>query len=552
MASGSNYLYDWCTRLQYKVKALTAELAAFKSGEKYLRMEEQRRKDNAFNARIISGLKKEVADAHAETVTVRNLWMEIVDGLAKEIEKLRGLLKAQGEALRKEKVEKYEALVALEEEREKNRKLQAQLNRDYENSSKPSSMSPNHKKITNNREKTERKQGGQPGHKGHIRKRRVPDQVVVIAPSSELLDSQKYRATGTILRKQVVGLKVAVETVEYETLEFIELATGKKVHMPFPDGVVDDVNYDGSIRSFAFLLNNICNVSVGNVSRFLSELTDGDLTISTGMINNLSKQFSHRTKADRKEIFNRLLASDVMHIDATNARVNGKSMQVFVCSDTSAENTLFFAREHKGHEGVKDTPAELYDGILVHDHDKTFYRYGSDHQECLQHVLRYLLDSIQNEPDLKWNSQMRKLIQEMIHYRNGLGDDSLPPDEEAIADFEHRYDEILALARKEYEDVPPSSYYMNGYNLYLRLQEYKHNHLLFLRNRSVPSTNNLSERHLRGYKRKQKQTMSFRSKDGLSHLCDCLGVVNSMRANGVNLYKSIAAIFDRTSVLAPS
>ena len=64
-----------------------------------------------------------------------------------------------------------------EEEKEKNRKLQAQLNRDYSNSSKPSSMSPNHNKITNNREKTDRKPGGQSGHKGYGRKRRTPDRV---------------------------------------------------------------------------------------------------------------------------------------------------------------------------------------------------------------------------------------------------------------------------------------------------------------------------------------------------------------------------------------
>ena len=544
-------LYDMFVSLQYKIKALKAENAAFKSGDKYRQMEEQHRKENAHNAKTIASQRKEIADAHKETVTVRNIWMDMVEKMDEEIKKLTGIIRELRDALRKEKAEKYEALVALEEEREKNRKLQAQLNRNYENSSKPSSMSPNHKKISNNREKTGRKQGGQPGHEGHSRKHHVPDKVVVIVPSPDYLDTSKYRATGIVLRKQMVGLKVAVETVEYETPEFIEIATGKKVHMPFPAGVVDDVNYDGSVRAFAFLLNNICNVSIGNVSKFLSELTDGDLTISTGMINNLSRQFSCKTESDRKEIFNRLLASPVMHVDATNARMNGKSMQVFVCSDTSGNNTLFFGREHKGHEGVKDTPVELYAGILVHDHDKTFYHYGGDHQECLQHVLRYLLDSVQNEPDLKWNSQMRALIQEMIHYRNGLCNDA-PPNETAIADFERRYDEILALARKEYEDVPPSQYYMEGYNLYLRLQEYKHNHLLFLSNHAVPPTNNLSERHLRGYKRKQKEAMSFRSKDGIIHLCDCLGVVNSLCAKGENLYKSIAEIFNRTKTLAPA
>ena len=507
-------------------------------------MQEQRRKDIAYYERKLAELRRDLADAHKETITSRNIWIEIVEELEALRAKDRELIRSQAEMIRHEKAEKYAALVALEEEREKNRKLQAQLNRDYSNSSKPSSMSPNHKKISNNREKTERKPGGQPGHAGHRRQRRVPDRIISVPPTEELLDESKFRPTGRSVRKQVVGLKVTVETIEYEAAEYIEIATGKKVHAPFPEGVVDDVNYDGSIPAFAFLLNNECNVSIDKVRRFLSDLTGGDLNISKGMINGLSKKFASKTESERKEMFNCLLASPVMHIDATNARMNGSSRQVFVCADPTSENVLFFSREHKGHKGIEGTPAELYSGTLVHDHDKTFYKYGRDHQECSEHVLRYLLDSIQNEPDRSWNKQMRPLIQEMIHYRNNLASDAFPQEEEILS-FEKRYDEILDLAQSEYEDIPPSDYFPDGYNLFLRFREYRHNHLLFLHDMNVPATNNLSERLLRGYKRKQKQVMTFRSDESLQHLCDCLGVLSSLRRSDANMYHTLANIFNR-------
>lgn len=48
----------------------------------------------------------------------------------------------------------------------------------------------------------------------------------------------------------------------------------------------------------------------------------------------------------------------------------------------------------------------------------TFYNYGTNHQECLAHVLRYLKNSMENEADSVWNIQMYSLMQEMIHYRN--------------------------------------------------------------------------------------------------------------------------------------
>ena len=534
--------FEFVSRLQYKVKALTEEVAAFKSGEKYIQMEKAHKKDNAYNAKIIKELKSELADAHKEAVTVRNIWMEMLEAAESIISKLSETVKQLREALKQEKAEKYQALVALEEEREKNRKLTAQLNRDFQNSSKPSSMNPNHKKIPNNRERTERKPGGQPGHKGHIRKRREPDAVIAIPPSEKFLDTRKYRPTGKTVRKQQIGIKVSVVTVEYETPEYIEIATGKTVHAPFPAGVVNDVNYDGSIRALAFLLNQECNVSIDKVSRFLSDITGGDLCLSKGMISNLSKEFSQKTASERQDMFNHLLASPVMHVDATNARVNGASRQVYVCTDPIGTYTLYYEREHKGHAGVKGTPVELFKGILVHDHDITFYSYGKDHQECLEHVLRYLLDSIQNEPELTWNKQMRKLIREMIHSRNQLPPDSLP-EEDVVRQFEARYDSILETAAKEYEDVPPSKYYMNGYNLYLRLRNYKRNHLLFLHNPLIPTTNNISERLLRGFKRKQKQVMSFRSDEGIVYFCDSLSMLNSLRANSDNMFENLISIF---------
>ena len=91
----------------------------------------------------------------------------------------------------------------------------------------------------------------------------------------------------------------------------------------------------------------------------------------------------------------------------------------------------------------------------MHDHDATFYKYGSSHQECLAHILRYLKDSIDNEPDRTWNKKMRSLVQEMIHYRNSL----VPleePDSEKVSEFEKSYREILKKALEEYEYIPPS------------------------------------------------------------------------------------------------
>ena len=111
-------------------------------------------------------------------------------------------------------------------------------------------------------------------------------------------------------------------------------------------------------------------------------------------------------------MFKALLDAPVMHVDGTSARVNGSSHNVVVCSNGAA--TMYFAREHKGHAGISEIPVEIFGGILIHDHEACFYSYGTDHQECMVHIERYLKDSIENEKNLTWNKQILELIKEIF------------------------------------------------------------------------------------------------------------------------------------------
>jgi hypothetical protein len=558
MAIGANF--EFITNLQYKVKSLTSQVQSFESGEKYISMRLECERRLAAKAREIAKLKSDLAGAHRQTVTMRTNRMQVFEDLSKEHQKelckkdriiktLEARLLATQrqlddakDKLRDKNVELYQVKTELEEQKGANLQLKAQINRDYENSSIPSSQKPNHKKISNNREATGRKPGGQPGHEGHRRKRHTPTDCVHIPAPEQYVRNDEYKPTGRVISKQMVNIGITVYVVEYDTPEFRNVRTGQRVHADFPDGVVNDINYGGSVKAIAFLLNNRCGVAIDKVREFLSDMTDGQLQISKGMINGLSKEFSAKTEAGRKKAFADLLLSPVMNADFTSARVNGKNVQVAICAAPGI--TLYFARNHKGHKGIAGTPVEDYRGILVHDHDITFYHYGDGHQECLVHVLRYLKDSMENEPTLQWNRKMRKLLQEMIHVRKGLSVENPVFDPDKVKEFETRYKEILELAKEEYEYEPPTKYYKDGYNLYERLDEYRDSHLLFLHDVSVPTNNNLCERKGRAFKRKQRQVMAFRSFDSLVYLCNSMSIIDLLSAKEDNLFKSVATILN--------
>lgn len=555
--------FEYATNLQYKVKTLTAKVQEYESGEAYVRMKglvETVRKEKE---RIIAALKKELEGAHREIIRMRQCWMHVFEDMEKEHQKeleaerkrtarmeQRALSAESGrdkwkDKWRDQQVSFYGVQTELEKEKEKNRKLTAQVNRDFENSSIPSSLQPiRKKKIANSRERTGKRPGGQPGHKGHSRKQHQATEIHDIPAPEKYLAGPEYYETKKIIRKQKVVIRMDVRVIEYRTKEYRSRVTGARVHAPFPEGYVNEVNYDGTVKAFAFLLGNECGVSHPKIRRLLLELTEGEVELSDGMINNLCREFSVKTQQEKQEIIRRLMASPVMNADFTNANVNGKSAQVLVLASPMNRAALYIGKESKGHKGIEGTPLADYVGTVVHDHDLTFYHYGTRHQECIQHDCRYLISSRENEPELEWNHRMHELIREMLHYRNSLDEEEeLNP--RIVEEYERRYDTILDKAQEEYDYEPPSDYYRDGYKLSVRLRKYKESELLFLHDKRVPANNSLCERLARVFKRKQKQAMAFRSQENLNYVCDSLSVVYLLRNGESSVYQEIADIFRR-------
>ena len=422
--------------LRIRLKAAEDKVKAFESGEKYVQMQEQfKAASRRQNARIRK-LEGELGKAHAQTVNVRKIWSEIFDDVYKEADAEKSALRKENarllqrvleverqrddalERLRDKNHELYEVKSALYEAEQKIAGLTARINKDYTNSSKSSSQSPDHKTIPNGREKSGKKPGGQKGHIHHERKRLEPTEVISIPAPSIYKDDPNFKETGNTVRKQLVKLHVGVEVTEYNTPEFRNQTTGQRVHAAFPEGLKDEVTYDGTVKAFAYLLNNECYVSIGKTQNFIKEVTGGNLDLSTGLICSLSRQFSEQTKEERDEIFLKLFSAPVMHADFTFGRMNGSQTSVMICA--AGDMVLYQGRPKKGDEGVAGSPLEFYDGILVSDHEAALIKHGSQNQECMAHIKRYIINSIENEKGLTWNTMMKEWIKDAVTYWNDM------------------------------------------------------------------------------------------------------------------------------------
>ena len=425
-------------------------------------------------------------------------------------------------------------------------KLKAQITKDNTNSSIPSSQRPNHKTPPNNREKTGRKPGGQKGHTGHKRKKLEPTEPVHhLAPPACVAGNPEYYKTGKKIIKQLIRVSLKLEVIQYEADVYRHHKTRKKIHAAFPEGMVNEVEYDASVSALLSLLHSHGNMSYDKISEILSDLTGGKLRPSKGMMADLEKKFSLKSVTDRQQIFNRMLVYPYMHIDGTTVRVSGKNGQVLI--ETSPAGTLLYHTGVKGDEAVKGTPAEIYDGTAVHDGESTFFHYGNNHQGCLVHELRYLKGSMDNEPNLTWASLMREYLQFLMHYvstekRNGRTELS---DEERTA-FINQYDEILLLAEQEYEKHPPDRrYYVDGLNTMKRLRKRREHYLRFLSDLSIPYQNNPAELIARKEKMHSKQSGGYRSEAYSQYHCDVLSVLESNRAIGIGRYATLLEVLKR-------
>lgn len=520
--------------------AVKKELAAFQKASFPLKEKEE--------------LEKELRKAHRSYASLEKQFQELVDLHLADEEKTKRLLKdLQSEqvlsiSLKEEndslKLELEKVQAELAEVKGQNQAMAVRMNKDFTNSSFASSAKPFRKKIPNSRKPSGKKPGGQPGHRGHGRK--LPEtadtQSVFLPAPATFADDPDYYKTGKQIHKKLVDIFVHVHITDYYADEYRRRSDGKRVHAPFPPGITDDINYGPGIQTSALLLNSYCNVPVLKTSEFISALTGNAVQLSAGMICTLPQKFSRKSLSDRLAILQQLIKANVIYTDATGANVNGSHKTVFVTTDRDC--TIYQVRDSKGHAGIPGTPLEKSRGTAVHDHDKTFYSYAVCHQECLAHILRYLQGSIENEPSLKWNKQMQSLVREMIHFAKKYPQNRYP-DHPKVKDFKKRYREILKLGKEEYTAHPPSEAYRDGFNLCTRMREYEAAHLYFLDHPEVHWTNNISERCLRKFKRKQKQAVVFRSLSGVKDYCNVLSVIETARLRKQNPYEVVRLIFEK-------
>lgn len=427
--------------------------------------------------------------------------------------------------------------------------LKVQINTNSRNSSKPPSTDglskPNAKPQ---REKTERKPGGQKGHKGHgLKIEREPDEVVrvesIACPGCGCdfvgVDSIKIDS------KYVYDVQIEMKLIRYEIYQTECPVCGMVVDGKPPEDCNGTQNYGNMIRTLAVVLTQYACVGIDKTHKILRDLLG--VPISGGTIKNIMRQFAGKTGATIREIKENLLISPTLNVDETGGRISGKTQWFHVASNSKYTLLTAHATRGKG-GGIAAGVLPEYEGILVHDCWKPYFGFDKcEHALCSAHLLRELNALI--EQGHSWAGEMKDLLLSMKkavdRYKS---EDQTELSQHYRTKFKKRYNEVLALAEEEIIKSTTRKK-SKAENLLIRLKQYRTEITRFTNNFDVPFDNNQAERDIRNVKVKQKVTGGFRSVEGAYDYADSVSVIGTVVKHGLSVVHAVRNLFDGHSLL---
>lgn len=431
--------------------------------------------------------------------------------------------------------------------------LEEKLNKNSKNSSKPPSSDglKKPKRNTSLREKGTKKQGAQSGHDGT---RMViigePDHVTELIPTpcQTCLHWKKCKGTAcNTERRYQVDIEIAQTLEAYDCFKVVCPKTNETLKGSFPENIKGEIQYGTNIASFIVALNTVGAVSAKRVQEIAGSLFD--LPISTGTVCKMVARCAAKAEYPVSLIKEKILQLEKGHFDETGTRVAGKTSWVHVACDEEL-TYLFFGK--RGQEGMKEMGIlPNFSGVAIHDCWASYWKFPVQHAICCAHLLRELNGVIQNHPQQTWAKSFIDLLLEMKKQKEkAIEKEQSNLSECHLQKIEKRYDEIIQTALQE-NPLPDKEAGQKGRPkkgkvraLIERLEKYKGEVCLFVKDFKIDFDNNQAERDLRMIKTKTKVSGCFRTEDGIKDYLTVMSYVGTAKKHGKNAYEAIQNIFE--------
>jgi transposase len=447
--------------------------------------------------------------------------------------------------------------LTIKQQAEEIEKLRGQVSKNSQNSSKPPSTDGLSKPAPKSlRTPSGKKSGGQQGHTSHyleavsnpnyIQTHRVV-QCERCANNLETVEAESFE------ERQVFDIPAPCIEVTAHRAETKRCSCGQVNTASFPTEVTASVQYGSRIKAVAVYLNQYQLIPYARTEEMLESLYG--VSLCEGSLYNFNLQTYHALEETEAQLKLAIGQQPVVHSDESGVRVGGKLNWVHAAS--TDELTHYQHHEKRGQLAMDEIGIlPKYEGILVHDHLKSYFNYTlCEHSLCNAHHLRELVFLLEHSK-LAWAGEMIRLLVVMkkcVDRAKRRGHLELNPKLKQFLIL--RYATILTEGFKQDKSletnnaelvVPPKKgrkKQSKAKNLLDRLHQYETEVLRFLSDFQVPFDNNQAERDIRMVKLKQKISGTFRSTLGASLFFRIRSYLSSAKKQGHNMLEALTLSF---------
>jgi transposase len=291
---------------------------------------------------------------------------------------------------------------------------------------------------------------------------------------------------------------------------------GERVAAAAPAGLELGSPFGQSIAALVVYLHYAHAIGMERLATLMDEIFS--LSISEGAISNMLARAREPLLAAAATIRETVLASPVVCSDETSARVSGKNWWEWVFIGTLA--VLHVIRPSRGKAVVQALFGAIRPAVWVSDMLGSQRGHAVEWQVCLAHLLRDARYAVECG-DTAFSAPLKRLLLRAIaigRRRETLKDTTL---KQYLADLDRRLDRIMTA-------VPLGE---PGRKLRKRMAANRAHLFVFITNRGVPYTNNVSERHLRPSVIFRKVTNGFRCEWGAETYAAFRSLVSTAKAN---------------------
>lgn len=310
-----------------------------------------------------------------------------------------------------------------------------------------------------------------------------------------------------------------------------------------PAGVVRGVQYGSRVKGLLSYLHQYQQLPMKRCCEVLADCFGQ--AISQKSLGRFQEQLYHRLGPAEAHIKAQLQQAEVLHSDETGMFIASENHWLHVRSnDRLSYYHIDKSRGIKAHHKM-GLLAE-HQGYLVHDCYSSYFKHQAKHVICHAHSIRELLALHEQDQTQVWAYNLAKHLVAVQHQRL---ETPLSPTEQVAQQRTYRnllLEGLLLNPASPPPDKPRKGKRKNSlaHNLIMRLLTHADAATRFMRDTSVPFTNNQAERDLRMAKLKQKISGGFRTTQGARAYARIRAYISTARKQAQPILKTLTQVFD--------